>query len=942
VLDVLRADRRLVLVPAAVALALAGAALVENARRGSEGGSPPALSWILFALAAACLVTAVREPAVLPVAPSTPLAALRSRRLAATVAFGGAFLFAAWSIPLFVRLNDAGDTGSPGTLSNDGSWLLWILSLAAFAAGVWVWQRSAPRPSSAPGPSWPSVLPRRLEVPLLAGLTAAALALRLPDLGSIPHGLWFDEAQNGLVAGDLTRGGATHSVFIGDFTQMGGLYFYVLGGLLSVFGNAIWVLRLLPALAGSAAVLLLYGLASRLYGWRVGLTAAALLAVSSWNITFSRFGMASMTAVALDLTVYLCVVQGLRTGRIAWYAGGGVVLGLDLHGYYIARLVPLVLLLLTAHICLRARTEVRSLRAGAAAFAAGAVLAALPVVVFAIQKPSVYESRVSTVSIFSKTGSAGQPHAVRTSLRAHLLMFNYRGDANGRHNVPGSPMLDWLTAALFFSGLGVCLLRLWRWQYFFPVVWFGAALSGGVLSLVLEAPQAHRTLENSAVTALLAGIFLGGAWEALHGHAGSRRLVAAAAAAATLAAVGGASAMNAEKYFGRQAKDGRVWSDMSVSELDAGLLARRHGNDEIWLTDAYADRPTVPFLAPSVHPRVWLGAYQLPFVERARDVLLLLDPDREGEVSAIAADYPHADFERFQKGSALLLYAAVVPQSDLASSHGALVYRGGRASRAGGTRIGPGAADRLVSTLLVPRFGAYRFAWSSAGRGRAEISIDERRLEPGAFRTLSIGVHRLEIRRLHGPGGPLLWSLRGTRLRPLPAAYLFDPRRIGPSGLTGRYREGRGFDGPAALERVDPVISMYFHTLPIAPPFTVEWRGQIKAPKAGTYVFELRATDTARLFIDGRAVVAREVPGAPQSASVALQAGWHRIGVLYRAYTGYFTVSLLWSPPGRPLSVVPSAFLRPFRPTRPPFGPSPRLDDSDGMLPPGRLVTIDG
>src|SRR5438552_18011408 len=44
-------------------------------------------------------------------------------------------------------------------------------------------------------------------------------------------------------------------------------------------------------------------------------------------------------------------------------------------------------------------------------------------------------------------------------------------------------------------------------------MWFIAAISGGVLSVIFEAPQSHRTLENSVVTALLAGIFLGEFWQ---------------------------------------------------------------------------------------------------------------------------------------------------------------------------------------------------------------------------------------------------------------------------------------------------------------------------------------------------------------------------------------------------------------------------------------------
>ena len=117
--------------------------------------------------------------------------------------------------------------------------------------------------------------------------------------------------------------------------------------------------------------------------------------------------------------------------------------------------------------------------------------------------------------MFNPSVGGGDSSAFTGSLNKHLAMFNIAGDQNGRHDLPGAPMLDDVTAALFFLGLGLCVVRAGRWQYIFPPLWFVAALAGGVLSLPFEAPQSHRTLENSIVTALCAGIVLGEFWQAL-------------------------------------------------------------------------------------------------------------------------------------------------------------------------------------------------------------------------------------------------------------------------------------------------------------------------------------------------------------------------------------------------------------------------------------------
>lgn len=935
---------RSLFVPAAILLALGGALVVEAERRRTHSlGSPPALGWVLFALAAAALSLGARESSPLRLAAPRPVSGLfRSpgRRLSLR-AFAAALLCAAASVPLFIRLNDATTAQEAGWPANVGSWLLWLASLASFAAGLVLLGRHRRTVRLGPPPGWPPTLPRRTELAIVGTLSAVALALRVPALGAIPPGLWFDEAQNGIVGTELLSPGALHRVFLGDSTQMGSLYFYALGTLLELFGDSIWVLRLLPALAGALTVPLLYLLASRLFGWRVGLAAAGFLAASSWSLTFSRFGMASMPAVALDLAVYLCVVLGLRSGRLGWYAAGGILLGLNLHGYYIARLVPIVLLLLVVHFVFSARREAWRLRAGVAVFAAGAVLAFLPVGLFAIQNPDAYQARTSTVSIFSELGSAGDPDALRKSLRAHLLMFNFRGDLNGRHNIPGSPLLDWLTAAFFFSGLAVCLLRIRRWEYFFPLVWFSAALAGGVLTLLIEAPQSHRTLENAVVTALLAGIFMGECWRLFTRTGPAHRMMAAVAAGGALAAVGGAATMNVEKYFFRQADNPAVWSDMGADKLEAGRLLRRYAPRRVvWMSRIFADQPAVRFLAPEARPLTWRAERNFPLMG-TRDTLLILHANPPPELGMIAETYPRARFEAFRGPDGTpLVYRVFVPVRDLEATHGALALSPGAPYRRLATFAVRGkrsGALRLVATVKVPSFGRYRFHWSSSSGGRARVRVDDRVLAPGRARRLAAGLHRLEIAAIAGRGsGTLLWANRRSDFRPLSPAIVFDPRRVWPRGLVGTYRDGNEFRGPAVFERVDPYVGIDF-TDPLSSPFTVAWRGELYAPVTGVYSLGTHQNDTMRVFVDGRRLLVNE-SREQQERPLRLRAGWHRVGLLYQGLTGYFNAYFVWTPPGRSTSVVPSAFLRPRQPAGPPFPPRPRLADSDGSLPPGRLA----
>ena len=73
-------------------------------------------------------------------------------------------------------------------------------------------------------------------------------------------------------------------------------------------------------------------------------------------------------------------------------------------------------------------------------------------------------------------------------------MFNYLGDRNGRHNLPGEPMLDPISGVLFALGLGLALRRLKYPAEFGFLAIFIVGLSAGIFSVDYESPQAQRAV----------------------------------------------------------------------------------------------------------------------------------------------------------------------------------------------------------------------------------------------------------------------------------------------------------------------------------------------------------------------------------------------------------------------------------------------------------------
>ena len=86
-------------------------------------------------------------------------------------------------------------------------------------------------------------------------------------------------------------------------------------------------IRLVPALAGTAAVLLLAALASPLGRWPA-LVAAALLAVSPPAVYYSRYFIQETLLVAFTLAALVCAGQWWRKGNLCWAVAAGAGIGL--------------------------------------------------------------------------------------------------------------------------------------------------------------------------------------------------------------------------------------------------------------------------------------------------------------------------------------------------------------------------------------------------------------------------------------------------------------------------------------------------------------------------------------------------------------------------------------------------------------------------------------
>jgi mannosyltransferase len=205
------------------------------------------------------------------------------------------------------------------------------------------------------------------SVQLLAGITAAAAALRFSTLGVQSY--WFDEATTvHLLRMDL--GGMLGAIPDSESTPP---LYYALAWLWSkVFGVSEWGLRSFSALVGTATVPVVYALGRRAISERAGLVAAALTAASPLLVWYSQEARAYALLVLLCALATLLAIEARDRPRARAFVLWALVSALALTTHYFAAFVvaPLALWLL------RSRRDRATLTAVAAVGVVG--LALLP------------------------------------------------------------------------------------------------------------------------------------------------------------------------------------------------------------------------------------------------------------------------------------------------------------------------------------------------------------------------------------------------------------------------------------------------------------------------------------------------------------------------------------------------------------------------------------
>ncbi len=292
-----------------------------------------------------------------------------------------------------------------------------------------------------------------LTISLLV-ITLVGASLRFVQLGSLPPGLYRDEAYNGLDALAILDG---HTPLY--FEANNGrepLFIYLLALPLALLGITPLALRLTSAIVGTLTIPAIYWLARELSSPLEALVAAFLAATAVWSVNLSRVAFRAVVMVPILAVSLALWYRGSRHRSWLLALVAGITYGLSWYTYLAARFGALAFFIAWLVAWRRGQTWWR----GWLAFVLGAILVASPLLWYMATHWETTIGRTSQVSVFNPAIHGGEPwRTLAGNLGRTLLAWVWRGDFIPRHNIPLRPMFQPLLAVAFALGIYLAARR---------------------------------------------------------------------------------------------------------------------------------------------------------------------------------------------------------------------------------------------------------------------------------------------------------------------------------------------------------------------------------------------------------------------------------------------------------------------------------------------------
>ncbi len=380
---------------------------------------------------------------------------------------------------------------------------LWVLAVIFTVLAFWQ--------GELPFKDWWSWLKTHLALPwkpsisawtlLVLGSAILVIFFRVYRISQVPPQMVSDHAEKLLDIWDVLHG--QPHIFFPRNTGREAFQMYLTAGVIELFrtGYTFLSLKIGTILAGLVTLPFLYLLGKELGNRRIGLLAMLFAGIAYWPNVISRIGLRfPLYPLFVAPTLYY-LIRGMRTSNRNDFLLAGLALGIGLHGYTPIRILPILILIAIGLYLLHPQARGRRLPvvAGLMVLILVSLLVFLPLLRFALENPTIFGLRA-----FSRLSSTERPLPgpalvifFKNLWNASTMFFWSDGNV-WVHSVTGSPALDFISAALFFLGAVLLLIRYLRrrtWQDLLILLAVPMLMMPSILSLAFpdENPSLNRT-----------------------------------------------------------------------------------------------------------------------------------------------------------------------------------------------------------------------------------------------------------------------------------------------------------------------------------------------------------------------------------------------------------------------------------------------------------------
>ena len=365
---------------------------------------------------------------------------------------------------------------------------------------------------------------------LLLAAAAVVVFFRAYRLEQVPPEMVSDHAEKLLDIWDVMNG--IPSIFFPRNTGREAMQMYLTAAVIRLFGTGFSFLSLKigTVLAGLLTLPYLYLLGKEFGSRRIGLYALLFAGIAYWPNVISRVGLRFPLYPLFVAPALYYLLRGLRTSRLNDFLLAGLALGLGLHGYTPTRILPFLLLGAMLLYALHGASREGKAQAGNGLLllVLASAFAFLPLLRFALENPSLFSFRS-----FSRLGTVEQPlpgpaiQIFMSNLWRALTAFAWDDGEIWVHSVMHRPALDVVSAACFYLGASLLLVRYLRrrdWRDLFWVLAVPVLMMPSILSLAFpgENPALNRMSGAMVPVFLIVAFALDSLLETLRNYTGGR------------------------------------------------------------------------------------------------------------------------------------------------------------------------------------------------------------------------------------------------------------------------------------------------------------------------------------------------------------------------------------------------------------------------------------